>query len=1269
MSSDMTASVIHDAPVMISTHDRDHNILWANGEFCRRAGLPLSELAGKKCYSIWKLDKPCAGCPEAATLKTGLTEEAELTPYNQDGWSEDQGSLYVRSAPLRDENGSVIGTVEVIYDITERICAREARNEAFRTLQAANQQLTAAEQQLKASNQQLRAAEQQLRASNRQLKATENNLKERIKELNCLFELSGILERTRVPVGDTLQATVNMIPPAVQYPEEARARITLNGECYTAGKFQETEHRISSPITVHGETAGSVEVSYIRELPFLKEESDLIENISLKLGIYIEQKDTLNRLHDIEWMLTGEVADEDIPDPEYGDLSRLNQDGVILNSVGREQLNDITSEYLGLLGTSAAIYERNGDYALGLFSSGWCRMMDAASRNLCGTSDNREALNSGKWLCHESCWQDASLRAIEEGGPVDIECSGGINLYAFPVRAGGRIVGAVNFGYGDPPSDGEKLQELSKEYRLPLEDLRRESEAYRSRPGFIVSYAKKRLQKAAGYLGYIIERKEAEEELERSRAMLARTERIARVGSWEWDVESDTVKWSEELYRIFGRDPSSGAPSFAEHPNIYSPEDMALLREAVNEALASGTPYELELHAIRPDGSGRLCRIRGHADKEPGRRASRLYGSFQDITEQREAEEALRSSEEKYRLLADNTVDCIWRLSLDGVFQYINPAVEDLLGYSPEEIIGTRLSDYCDEENFAVMAGEIAEALADPEEFERAPFTAEMVRRDGSVIQVEITGKVICSEAGDPIVLQGVTRDITERVTAEKEMARLMSAVEQAAEVFVITDTDGTILYVNPAFEEVTGYRREEAVGSNPRILKSGEHDEEFYRELWNTLTEGNTWTGRFVNRRKDGKLYTEEAVISPVRDPSGKITHYAAVKRDITEQLRVSAMLEHAQKMESVGRLAGGVAHDYNNMLSVIMGYTEMALNRTDPSSALHADLTEVLSAAKRSADITRQLLAFARKQTVEPKVLDINDTLEAMLRMLRQLIGEDIDLVWCPARSVWPVMIDPTQVDQILANLCVNARDAIHGVGKVTIETANVTMDKDRAADHQDASPGNYVMLSVGDTGRGMKRELMQNVFEPFYTTKDTGSGTGLGLATVYGIVRQNDGFIDVSSEPGRGTVFRIYLPRYEGSPDDISRSDGEDMITGKGEILLLVEDEPAIRDMGELMLRKLGYEVISTGTPDETIEMVREHTGRIDLLITDIVMPGMNGRELADRLQELYPELKLLFMSGYTADVVAHHGVLDDGLNFIQKPFTLRELSAKVHSALYS
>ncbi|MGA2479894.1 MAG: ATP-binding protein [Spirochaetia bacterium] len=380
-------------------------------------------------------------------------------------------------------------------------------------------------------------------------------------------------------------------------------------------------------------------------------------------------------------------------------------------------------------------------------------------------------------------------------------------------------------------------------------------------------------------------------------------------------------------------------------------------------------------------------------------------------------------------------------------------------------------------------------------------------------------------------------------------------------------------------------------------------------------------------------------------------------------EKVKLEDQLRQAQKMESVGRLAGGVAHDFNNMLGVILGHAEMALEQVDPTQRLYDSLTEIRTAAEHSADLTRQLLSFARKQAISPRVLDLNRAVGGTVKMLQRMIGEDITITWQPEPDVWPVVMDPSQIDQILANLCVNARDAIAGVGRIAIRTRHTTLESGFCAAHPGAVAGEYVQLDVSDNGCGMDEMTLSHIFEPFFTTKGAGKGTGLGLATVFGIVKQNNGFINVESEAGRGTTFSIYLPRCLG---EAAQGQGQDAArsTPRGQgTILVVEDDPAILKLVTMMLKQLGYKVLAANTIKEATRLAEENTAEIGLLLTDVIMPESNGRELTKRLRTVCPHIKVLFMSGYAADIIAHQGVLEEGECFIQKPFSAKALANKI------
>jgi PAS domain S-box-containing protein len=523
----------------------------------------------------------------------------------------------------------------------------------------------------------------------------------------------------------------------------------------------------------------------------------------------------------------------------------------------------------------------------------------------------------------------------------------------------------------------------------------------------------------------------------------------------------------------------------------------------------------------------------------------------------------------------------------------------------------------------------------------------------------------------DARLAEGVARQIEvalTRIGVEQSRRQLAAAIEQSAESVIITDADANIVYVNPAFEAITGYSRAEALGQNPRFLHSGRQDAEFYRQMWSVLTAGQVWRGRMVNRRKDGSLYTEDATISPVRDERGTVVNYVGVKRDITRELALEEQFLRAQKMEAVGRLTAGIAHDFNNLLTAINGFAELLAIALPTDHPAHHMAVKIQGAGKRAADLVSQLLAFSRKQMIQPQVLDLNEVVSSMDAMLQRIIGEDIELVSSPGSGLWPVSVDRTQIEQVIVNLAVNARDAMPHGGRLTIETGNVTLDSAYVARHLGAEVGDHVMLAITDTGIGMSAEVQARIFEPYFTTKEAGKGTGLGLAAVYGIVKQNRGNIWVYSEEGQGSTFKIYLPRVAQAAAQSSRPPAQTYNVPTGnETILLAEDSDVVRDLAVNVLRRQGYHVIEARDGSHALQAAADHDGPIHLLITDVVMPGMSGRALADRLLEQHPTMKVLFMSGYTENAIVHHGVLDPGMALLEKPFTPPALARRVRRIL--
>ncbi|RPH49463.1 MAG: PAS domain S-box protein [Desulfobacteraceae bacterium] len=644
---------------------------------------------------------------------------------------------------------------------------------------------------------------------------------------------------------------------------------------------------------------------------------------------------------------------------------------------------------------------------------------------------------------------------------------------------------------------------------------------------------------------------------------------------------------------------------------------------------------------------------------------------LEQIEEKKQSETALRKSEEKYRLIFEYSPLGLLSFDEKGVIVACNENFVRIIGSSQEALVGLNMLNLPDKKIVSAVRKALGGETGLYEDAYHS-VTADKITPVRALFAPMI--------GGDGLIFGGVgiIEDITDRKSAENALResekKYRLVLEANPDPVIVYDIEGKVIYLNPAFAGLFGWSLEERIGKKMDDFVPDENWPET-RMMIGRMIAGENFSGIETSRlTRDGKMIPVIISGSCYRNQEGKIEASVINLRDITgirkaeaEKKKLEEQYRQAQKMEAIGQLAGGIAHDFNNMLNIILGYSQMALMKIDPSDQLNATIREIMNAARRSADIVRQLLAFARKQTIAPKELNLNDAVTGMLNMLRKLIGENIDLIWIPAAKLWPVKMDPAQVDQLMANLAVNARDSISGVGKITIETGNAEFDEAYCIQHEGSVPGHYAMLAVSDNGCGMDKETCEQIFEPFFTTKEVGKGTGMGLATVYGIVKQNNGFINVYSEPGKGTTFKIYVPRC-GDEDlaiDEPRPEAEHL-TGT-ETVLLVEDDEILLKMAEMMLKELGYEVLSAGSPNEAVQLAVKYTGEIHLLMTDVVMPEMSGRDLQKRLNALRPDTKCLFMSGYTANVIAHRGILDEGVNFLQKPFIMNDMAFKVREAL--
>jgi two-component system cell cycle sensor histidine kinase/response regulator CckA len=687
-------------------------------------------------------------------------------------------------------------------------------------------------------------------------------------------------------------------------------------------------------------------------------------------------------------------------------------------------------------------------------------------------------------------------------------------------------------------------------------------------------------------------------------------------------------------------------------------ETAEIVNAKYRRCVEEGRPTDEEVELDLPSG-----RRTYHSTLIPARddsgRIHRIVGITRDITERINAQAQVA----KLAAIVESSHDAIGSATLDGTITSWNPGAEHIYGYRADEAVG-RSMEMLAEPDQSGEIHEVLERVCRGEVIDQQETTRR--RKDGTTIEVSLDISPLRDVTGAIVGLSVIARDITERKRAEKERSRLVAAVEQTADIVVIADREGRIVYANGAFENATGHSRDEIVAMPPeqtaRILGTSINDP----ELLSALRAGRPWAGTVVTHRRDGSTLEAEVVVSVIRDERDSPIGAVGLGRDVTGERRLEEQLRHSQKMDAVGRLAGGVAHDFNNLLTVIRGFSELLSGKIPrDNGAGHADLEQVISAADRAAVLVKQLLVFSRRQVVKPQIVAPAQVIEEIVPMLRRLIAEHIELVTLADPDSGRVSVDPGQLEQVVVNLAVNARDAMPGGGRLTIETATVDLETEFVQTRTEVSRGPYVRLTVADTGAGMDAETQARIFEPFFTTKAPGAGTGLGLATVYGIVKQAGGTIYVYSEPGRGTTFRIYLPRVDEPADVVDVVPVMSAPTGS-ETVMVVEDEAGVREFARRVLSEYGYRVLDARSGAEALDLAARHDGDIDLLLTDIVMAGMLGPELTGYLTEARPDLRVLYMSGFDSSQIGGAEILADAAT-LSKPFTTLELGNAVRSAL--
>ena len=706
--------------------------------------------------------------------------------------------------------------------------------------------------------------------------------------------------------------------------------------------------------------------------------------------------------------------------------------------------------------------------------------------------------------------------------------------------------------------------------------------------------------------------------------------------------------------------------------HIINEETRAKVENPVKRVLREGTVIGLANHTILIARDGTECAIADCGspiyDKEG--RVTGVVLVFRDQTEKRKAEKAVAEA----LAFAESIVATVREplVVLDAGLRVLsaNRAFYRVFGVVPEETEGRLLYELGNREWDISELRRLLEDILPQNTFFEDYEVEHDFRHIGRKTML-LNARRIYREANKTDMIFLAIEDITDRKQVEVELRlseeRFRQFFENAPIYCYMVSPEGIILVVNKAALATLGYEKEELVGKPVMMI----YAPEYYTKAKENL---DIWkkTGRLEEVEmelitKRGERRTVLLSADAVRDRDGKILHSISVQRDITEQKLLEDQLRQSQKMEAIGRLAGGIAHDFNNLLTVIKGYSQLSLVEIKEGDPLRGNIEEIKNAADRAAALTRQLLAFSRCQIMEMKVLDLNDLLKNLDKMLRRVIGEDIELVTLLAEDLGRVKTDPGQIEQVIMNLSVNARDAMPSVGKLTIETANVELDGAYARNHVAVTPGRYVMISVSDTGVGIAPEVRDRVFDPFFTTKEKGKGTGLGLSTVYGIVKQSDGNIWVYSEPGKGTTFKIYLPRVDEPLEELGERVEVKEIPRGTETILVVEDEEDVRKLAVRILERQGYKVLEASQGLDAFLIAEKYKDLIHLLVTDVVMPKIGGRELADRIAEIRPEIKVLYMSGYTDNAIVHHGVLGEGMEFIQKPFTVDGLARKVREVL--
>jgi len=747
--------------------------------------------------------------------------------------------------------------------------------------------------------------------------------------------------------------------------------------------------------------------------------------------------------------------------------------------------------------------------------------------------------------------------------------------------------------------------------------------------------------------------------------ILNQAQKFSHLGHFDYDLINNTLMWSDEVYRIFEQDPGKFTPTYEKYFEKLHPGDRAIAEKEYLNSIEKKKKFDFEVRILLDNGKIKYLQHIGQTEYNKNDKPVHTVGMILDITAGKQTETALLESEKKYSRLADSLPQVVFEIDATGNLIYVNQNAFDLFGYTKDEFDkGINIIQTLTLEDRGRALKNMQKVLngtkADSMEYAA-------LRRDGTTFPAVIHANLVTQNA-KPVGLRGLLIDISERKKMEADLKRRALAIDHSSDTIVITDTKGNITYVNPAFEKITGYSQKEALGKNPRILQSGNHDKSFYEKLWKSISSGQTWSGRFINKKKDGSQYSEDATISPVFSDNGKITNYVAVKRDVSEKLKLESQLQQTQRMESIGTLAGGIAHDFNNILFPIMGHTEMLLKDITEDSPVRDSLKGIYTGALRAKGLVKQILTFSRQESGNLNLMKIQPIINEVLKLIRSSIPASIEIKQDLDPDCGVIKADPTQIHQIVMNLATNAYHAMEKTGgdlKVNLKIIKLSRDD---VITPGITPGTYACLIIADTGIGMDKIVKEKIFDPFFTTKEKSKGTGMGLSVVHGIVQSMGGAIQVYSKPGKGTEFKVYFPMETGSFEEPNPQSNE-LIRGGTERIMLVDDEEAILTMEKMMLERLGYRVAPRISSIDALEEFRSDPAKFDLIITDMAMPNMSGDKLSAELVKIRTDIPVLLCTGFSETMSEERAESLGIKGFLLKPIVMKDFSDKIREVLDS